>query len=59
MKIIHAFVVKLVDIKDLKSLPICECQFESGRGTIKINIQKKINEFKDGFFILIFIIKLI
>ena len=49
--------VKLVDTKDLKSLPIWECQFESGRGTIKINIQKKINEFKDGFFILIFIIK--
>jgi hypothetical protein len=25
-------VVKLVDTKDLKSLPIRECQFESGRG---------------------------
>ena len=24
--------VKLVDTKDLKSLPIWECQFESGRG---------------------------
>jgi hypothetical protein len=25
-------VVKLVDTKDLKSLPFWECQFESGRG---------------------------
>jgi len=24
--------VKLVDTKDLKSLPLAECQFESGRG---------------------------
>jgi len=24
--------VKLVDTKDLKSLPFWECQFESGRG---------------------------
>ncbi len=28
----HALVVKLVDTKDLKSLPFWECQFESGRG---------------------------
>ena len=27
-----ALVVKLVDTKDLKSLPSWECQFESGRG---------------------------
>ena len=27
-----ALVVKLVDTKDLKSLPIRECRFESGRG---------------------------
>ena len=27
-----ALVVKLVDTKDLKSLPVWECQFESGRG---------------------------
>ena len=27
-----ALVVKLVDTKDLKSLPFWECQFESGRG---------------------------
>ena len=32
MKITHALVVKLVDTKDLKSLPFWECQFESGRG---------------------------
>ena len=32
MKITHALVVKLVDTKDLKSLPLAECQFESGRG---------------------------
>ena len=24
--------MKLVDTKDLKSLPLAECQFESGRG---------------------------
>ncbi len=30
--ITHALVVKLVDTKDLKSLPFWECQFESGRG---------------------------
>ena len=29
---IKALVVKLVDTKDLKSLPFWECQFESGRG---------------------------
>ena len=28
----NALVVKLVDTKDLKSLPFWECQFESGRG---------------------------
>ena len=28
----YALVVKLVDTKDLKSLPFWECQFESGRG---------------------------
>ena len=27
-----ALVVKLVDTKDLKSLPLWECKFESGRG---------------------------
>ena len=27
--------VKLVDTKDLKSLPLAECQFESGRGLLK------------------------
>jgi hypothetical protein len=32
MKFINALVVKLVDTKDLKSLPLAECQFESGRG---------------------------
>ena len=32
MKITDALVVKLVDTKDLKSLPFMECQFESGRG---------------------------
>ena len=32
MKFINALVVKLVDTKDLKSLPFWECQFESGRG---------------------------
>ena len=31
-----ALVVKLVDTKDLKSLPIWECQFESGRGHQKL-----------------------
>ena len=30
--LINALVVKLVDTKDLKSLPLAECQFESGRG---------------------------
>ena len=29
---LKALVVKLVDTKDLKSLPFWECQFESGRG---------------------------
>ena len=28
----NALVVKLVDTKDLKSLPLAESQFESGRG---------------------------
>ena len=32
MKEQKALVVKLVDTKDLKSLPFMECQFESGRG---------------------------
>ena len=32
MNFTYALVVKLVDTKDLKSLPIWECQFESGRG---------------------------
>ena len=59
MKFINALVVKLVDTKDLKSLQFMECQFESFRVIIKINIQKKINEFKDDFFILIFTIKFI
>ena len=31
-KLLCALVVKLVDTKDLKSLPFWECQFESGRG---------------------------
>jgi hypothetical protein len=31
-KSFNALVVKLVDTKDLKSLPLAECQFESGRG---------------------------
>ena len=31
-QILKALVVKLVDTKDLKSLPLAECQFESGRG---------------------------
>ena len=32
MRNLGALVVKLVDTKDLKSLPLAECQFESGRG---------------------------
>ena len=28
----EALVVELVDTKDLKSLPLAECRFESGRG---------------------------
>ena len=36
MKFINALVVKLVDTKDLKSLPLAECQFESGRGHHKL-----------------------
>ena len=47
------------DTNDLKSLPFMKCHLESAQGTLKINNQKKINEFNDGFFILIFIIKLI
>ena len=35
--------VKLVDTKDLKSLPIRECQFESGRGHQKLKMFKKLN----------------
>ena len=31
-KIMNALVVKLVDTKDLKSLPVWEYRFESGRG---------------------------
>ena len=34
--------VKLVDTKDLKSLPLWECQFESGRGHHKINAKKRL-----------------
>ena len=52
-----ALVVKLVDTKDLKSLQFMECSSSPVEDTIKINNQKKINEFNDGFFILIFIIK--
>jgi hypothetical protein len=37
MKFINALVVKLVDTKDLKSLPLAECQFESGRGHHLLN----------------------
>ena len=37
MKNQDALVVKLVDTKDLKSLPLWECQFESGRGHQKID----------------------
>ena len=59
MKLTHALAVKLVDTKGLKSLPFMKCHLESAQGTLKINNQKKINEFNDGFFILIFIIKLI
>ena len=36
MNLTHALVVKLVDTKDLKSLPVWECQFESGRGHQKL-----------------------
>ena len=32
MRNLGALVVKLVDTKDLKSLPLAECQYESGRG---------------------------
>ena len=35
-KVINALVVKLVDTKDLKSLPVWECWFESGRGHHKL-----------------------
>ena len=37
MKLTNALVVKLVDTKDLKSLPLAECQFESGRGHHIVN----------------------
>ena len=47
----NALVVKSVDTKDLKSLPIRECQFESGRGH-----QKGINYENSNLFINIFII---
>ena len=40
---VNALVVKLVDTKDLKSLPVWECQFESGRGHQK-NEEIKYNE---------------
>ena len=33
MELINALVVKLVDTKDLKSLPFWECQFEPAEGT--------------------------
>ena len=36
--------VKLVDTKDLKSLPFWECQFESGRGHQKQMIKKIISD---------------
>ena len=36
-KTTNALVVKSVDTKDLKSLPIRECRFESGRGHQKFN----------------------
>ena len=39
----NALVVKLVDTKDLKSLPLAECQFESGRGH---HVEKKITHLK-------------
>ena len=32
MKLINALEVKLVDTKDLKSLPLVECKFKSGQG---------------------------
>ena len=43
MKFINALVVKLVDTKDLKSLPIRECRFESGRGHHKKMARQKVN----------------
>ena len=46
MQLIKALVVKLVDTKDLKSLPLAECQFESGRGHQYISnssLKKKIS----------------
>ena len=33
MKFINALVVKLVDTKDLKSLPLAECQLSPAEGT--------------------------
>ncbi len=36
-KLTRALVVKSVDTKDLKSLPIRECRFESCRGHHKLN----------------------
>ena len=47
-----ALVVKLVDTKDLKSLPFWECQFESGRGHHKFNeikVSKYFNSIKKIF----------
>ena len=41
----NALVVKLVDTKDLKSLPIWECQFESGRGHQILRYEYKKNTF--------------
>ena len=43
MKFINALVVKLVDTKDLKSLPLAECQFESGRGHHNQKLIKKLD----------------
>ena len=48
MKITDALVVKLVDTKDLKSLPFWECQFESGRGHHHLT-QKTLNE-KNSYY---------
>ena len=39
MKFINALVVKLVDTKDLKSLPLAECQFELNRAPLMNKIK--------------------